>query len=733
MWAVPQGQYRRMKKPQFVHSFSDAARTNSKDDRFRRAPFAKRIAETLSSLPDENSIAIGIYGPWGDGKTTLLAFIEEELRKNNQIITMYFNPWRFGDEDELLENFFASLVEQVGKSLSGVKTFINEWKELLKVAPYVGDAAEILARKLTFQGLEELKRKTENILKKAGKRIVVLMDDIDRLETKEIQSVFRLIKLTGSFNYVAYVLAFDDKVVSAALQEKYGTALQSGQGFLEKIIQVPLHLPKIPATVLLEFCYECVSNALSATDFQLTKEQEKAFRDNFTHVAMQIHTPRQCKRYANGITFALGVLKGEVNPVDLLLVEALRVFNPDLYKIIRSHKDYFVSGTGTSSLDPRTFESEELETGWQGLTTSERVALRELLQHLFPDFGKGALQRQKIGLYDPFADDQRISSEHYFDRFFTYSIPASDIPDANIDALLRIANRPIDNIADRPIDKIASQIQAMMDIAAPHGVEAFIFRIGLRRKLLGPTISPTLARGIAVASDMYPCFSRKGGQITGYSEAVLLIRQLLLNTGGDLFDDSRSVMMDIVNTSPSLYFAYWCLQAASDTKPQDQKSWFQVYGSTGVSDDSTSAPISKNEYSELARAMGKRLKSYFDEPSSYDIARREESRLLVEQWVHCASAEEVREHLEKHLRKNPSRAIALINWYFEDPSNTEVVWQDHYDKLTRLVGIDVLLDALQREYGDKLQMQQPTDQAVMLAQAFVRLCMKSKESSQRAS
>jgi Ni2+-binding GTPase involved in maturation of urease and hydrogenase len=713
-----------MKKPQFVHSFSDAARTNSKDDRFRRAPFAKRIAETLSSLPDENSIAIGIYGPWGDGKTTVLAFIEEELRKNNQIITMYFNPWRFGDEDELLKNFFASLVEQVDQSLSGVKTFINEWKEVLKVAPYVGGAAAKIVGKLTFQGLEEFKRKTENILKKAGKRIVVLMDDIDRLETKEIQSVFRLIKLTASFNYVAYVLAFDDKVVSGALQEKYGTASQSGQGFLEKIIQIPLHLPKIPATVLLDFCYECLANALSATDLQLTKEQEKSFRDNFAHVAMQMHTPRQCKRYVNGVTFALGVLKGEVNPVDLLLIEAVRVFNPDLYDIIRSHKDYFVSGTGTSSLDPTTFESEVRQTGWQGLTTPEGVALRELLQYLFPDFRRGALQRQKIGLYDPFADDQRISSEHYFDRFFTYSIPAGDIPDANIDALLRIANRPIDNIADRPIDKIASQIQNMMDIAAPHGVEAFIFRIGLRRKLLGPTISPTLARGIAVASDMYPCFSRKGGQITGYSEAVLLIRQLLLNSPS-LLDNSRSVMMDIVNTSPSLHFAYWCLHAASDTKPQDQKSWFQVYGSTGVSDGSTRAPIGKDEYPKLAQAMGKRLKSYFDEPSSYDIARREESRLLMEGWVHCASAEEVREHLDKVLRKNPSRAIALINWYFERPSDTEVLWRDHYDELTRLVGIDVLLDALQGEYGDKLQMQQPTDQAVMLAQAFVRLAVST--------
>jgi hypothetical protein len=80
---------------------------------------------------------------------------------------MYFKPWRFGDEDELLKNFFASLVKQVDQSLSGVKTFINEWKEVLKVAPYVGGAAEKIVGKLTFQGLEEFKRKTESILKKS--------------------------------------------------------------------------------------------------------------------------------------------------------------------------------------------------------------------------------------------------------------------------------------------------------------------------------------------------------------------------------------------------------------------------------------------------------------------------------------------------------------------------------------------------------------------------------------
>ena len=257
-------------------------------------------------------------------------------------------------------------------------------------------------------------------------------------------------------------------------------------------------MPKIPAKVLLDFCYESLANALSATDLQLTKEQEKSFRRNFAHIAMQIHTPRQCKRYVNGVAFALGLLKGEVNTVDLLLIEALRVFNPGPYGIIRSHKDYLVSGAWASSLDPKTFESEVLQTGWQDLATPEVSALRELLRYLFPDFDKGALERQKIGLYDPLADDQRVSSEHYFDRFFTYSIPAGVIPDADIEALLRIADCPIDRIADRPIDKISSQIQAMMDFAGPDGVEAFILSYWLATKTFG-------AHGITNSSERNRC------------------------------------------------------------------------------------------------------------------------------------------------------------------------------------------------------------------------------------
>ena len=114
------------------------------------------------------------------------------------------------------------------------------------LASFVGasEAAKNVGDMLSSVELEELKNRVETALKEAGKRVVVLMDDIDRLDKNEIQTVFRLVKLVADFQNTAYVLAFDAQMVASALQERYSSRdPDAGQNFLEKIIQVPLDLP----------------------------------------------------------------------------------------------------------------------------------------------------------------------------------------------------------------------------------------------------------------------------------------------------------------------------------------------------------------------------------------------------------------------------------------------------------------------------------------------------------
>jgi hypothetical protein len=108
---------------------SDAPIFDVDEDKFDRAEFAKRIAATIGSKIDPSSIVIGLYGPWGDGKTTVLNFVQNELNRFDSVICFKFNPWRFEDESVLLTTFFETLAtvlqrklsthrEEIGKTLS---------------------------------------------------------------------------------------------------------------------------------------------------------------------------------------------------------------------------------------------------------------------------------------------------------------------------------------------------------------------------------------------------------------------------------------------------------------------------------------------------------------------------------------------------------------------------------------------------------------------------------------
>ena len=91
------------------HLSSDKPIASKAEDKFQRYNFSQRIAKTIVDRESEDCIVIGIYGAWGEGKTSVINFIETELTGNDQIIIIKFNPWRYSDENALLLQFFQKL------------------------------------------------------------------------------------------------------------------------------------------------------------------------------------------------------------------------------------------------------------------------------------------------------------------------------------------------------------------------------------------------------------------------------------------------------------------------------------------------------------------------------------------------------------------------------------------------------------------------------------------------
>ena len=209
-----------------------------KQDRFKRSYFAKRIADSISLRTDTSGLVIGLYGQWGDGKTSTLNLMAADLEKYPDIVVTRFNPWFFQSEHMLIEGFFEHLAKEVGKVM------VTAGQDFAESVRKYGSLLSIVASSVTIGGVNinfdamtkaakafqknptpvELRDRISHILKNSGKRIVVLIDDIDRLDKEEIHQIFKLVKLSGNFENTTYVLAFDKEMVAAALAEKYASS-----------------------------------------------------------------------------------------------------------------------------------------------------------------------------------------------------------------------------------------------------------------------------------------------------------------------------------------------------------------------------------------------------------------------------------------------------------------------------------------------------------------------------
>ena len=224
------------------HYTDDAPISSHSDDRFGRWHFAERIASVIATRTDPTSIVVGIYGPWGDGKTSVLNMMVEALADHDNVIVVPFNPWNFESEGQLIRAFFDTLSDAIGKSLTTkaeeIGKFLGKYGNVLSLAslPFgvdAGAAATTIGEKLSNVELDELKARVSKILIEAGKRVIVFIDDIDRLDRGEVHAILKLIKLSASFHNTAYVLAFDDEMVAASLGERYGAGdITAGRNFI---------------------------------------------------------------------------------------------------------------------------------------------------------------------------------------------------------------------------------------------------------------------------------------------------------------------------------------------------------------------------------------------------------------------------------------------------------------------------------------------------------------------
>lgn len=641
---------------------SDKPISDEKDDKFQRYEFAKRIANTIVERENEDCIVIGVYGAWGEGKTSVINFIETELKEKEGIITIKFNPWRYNDENSLLIQFFQKLAtvldaniktkkEKVGDVLKKYGKLLNI--DIPVIGGNIGSSIEGAGEILGEVDVETLKERIGDILKKNKSKIVVFIDDIDRLDKIEIHSVFRLVKLTADFSNTTYILSFDEEMVSAAIGERFGEGNQkAGQNFLEKIIQVPLKIPVAQPEALKQFCFQLIDKAIKSNNISLTEEEVRRFVSEFTsNVLIKLDTPRLAVRYGNTLSFSLPMLVGEVNLVDLMLIEAMKIFYPSHYEFVKSNPEYFIGSYSerfSYGKDNNKINSlkEHLELLGKKLSKKQRSCIQGLLEELFPRLNEVFHNYVTYDgrLTNNWFKQKRIVSPKYFNKYFSYAVIKGEISDIAFQNFLS-------DVLAQSIDEVANSINTLVEQSSP---DNFLQKIRSIEEDFKWEEAVKISKAISVTSDVFP--KRDGASFSfGFevpnAQAAIFIYHLIKTHS--VKDEQITLAKELMVEAKHFEFAY------------ELNNWLR-------SGDTPEQKIFNTEqYEELATIMIERALKESDKQPVFEKFPNH-ANYIFGSWVK-QNKKAVTLYVNDILRKDAKKVINLLQAFTPTGYSTAVI------------------------------------------------------------
>lgn len=430
---------------------ADKPLVDPKHDRLGYALFAEQLARSISALDSSEGLVIGIYGPWGAGKSTVLNFVRHYLAKSGKTLDptiIEFNPWWFSGQENLVRRFFDHLTLTLAPGETEAKELLNMIKtfaDTLEKIPTPENKWISWIRKCltqfsdSAQEVTKLKADIDERLKNRDSKVVIFMDDIDRLAAEEIRQLFHLVKVVGNFPNVIYVIAFDRSVVATALESFQGTP---GDEYLEKIIQVPFELPLPDRFALRKLLFDKLECILRTDQLPW----DTIAQDNWTDMYYQvldrfIKTPRDIVRLTNSLGVTFPAVRHEVNSVDFIAIEFLRVFEPSVYDIVRHNPDLFAGRPRTSDGSSTIQQEEEtFHKAWlHELKEARRESVKALVQRLFPRLSTVWVNtRYRPEQGTPWKQGLRVCRPERFHVYFRLALPEGEPTNVEMNAIVAL-------------------------------------------------------------------------------------------------------------------------------------------------------------------------------------------------------------------------------------------------------------------------------------------------------
>ena len=516
-------------------------------------------------------------------------------------------------------------LESIGTGMKSAGASAKEGSEALKAQS-----------EASVRSLENQKRELAGLLARLPQPLLVVIDDIDRLTTDEILQVFQLVKANADFPRLIYLLLFEREVVAKALNAISG---DKGTEFMEKVIQVGYHVPHASSASVQRVLLTGLDSHID--EMAVSKRWDKArWRDLYSDgIAGYFRNLRHVYRFLASFGFQVRHHRSEgsfeVNPVDLIGLETLRVFEPAVYERLPGAKTILTRYEG-----PSVFGDIKQEVVDQALSQIVSAAppetqtkVKTILDVLFPPLSSAYGGKQEVSRHRLcWLRELRVCHPDMFDKYFTMTIADNDLSQAELDNLLALT-----------VD--AKRFVAACEALKKRGLLKTAFqRLDAYKEQIAPKSMPSLVQALCDMSDSFP--ERKPEPFERMFEHDLNAYAWRLCYFRLRNEPDKKKRLQVLKSafSQSSGLALPCQIVSHDERREER----------GIQE--CEFLLEESDWNELKDICVAKLR---DASKGSELLLNPHLKVLLWRWSDWATVEEVREWLANHI-ETPHRAVWLL-------------------------------------------------------------------------
>lgn len=395
-------------------------------DLFGRKPIIINLCNSIiMSKINNDCFTIGVIGEWGSGKSTIINFAKQKLTdKKDLIIIDDFDPWTINSQDALILAMYNTIIENLGENISYFKRkkVQNALLNVTTNIPYIGKGLGNFCKSRIddYSEYKAIKADLEEKLKKSKKRLVFIIDNLDRMSKKNLLFLLTLTGTLFKLPNITYIIAYDKERLNKILDPN-----EINPKYIEKLINKEILIPKIHNSDKQYIFYNCLKNFIKENDdifsIKINQIVDEISNTVFKKIASKFDNIRDFIRFINFISYDINYsfLVVYLDRNDFLIIKTIQFLDYELYQKIYKNKDFI-----TKIIKEEKDLTEKDKQFYKEVESSDFFDLLQLLSHSHSNFKIVKNLKENSIFYDDnidFKNRNYICNSFSFDNYFTFN------------------------------------------------------------------------------------------------------------------------------------------------------------------------------------------------------------------------------------------------------------------------------------------------------------------------